>query len=48
MPWLTGWKEISAYTGRHVQTCRRWTKRYGMPVLRDPGGRPVALAEQLD
>lgn len=46
--WLTGWKQISAYTGKCIDTCRKWSKKYGMPVHRDPGGGPVAFPEQLD
>ena len=46
--WLTGWKQIGAYMGKHADTARKWAKRYGLPILRDPAGGPVAIPEQLD
>ncbi len=46
--WLTGWKQISRYIGRCVDTAKLYYKQYGMPVLRDPSETPVAIPEQLD
>jgi len=48
MPWLTGWRRIGDYLQVHWKTARRWHKQYGMPVLRRPGGRPVALVVELN
>jgi hypothetical protein len=31
---LDSWKEISAYLGRDVRTCRRWEAHLGLPVHR--------------
>ena len=48
LPWLTGWNAI----GRHIgttdwKTMKKYVKKYGMPVRRMPGGRPVAIPEEL-
>ncbi len=45
--WLKGWKEISKYLGRSQRTLQRWEKT-GLPVLRDPAGRPIAKREHID
>jgi len=34
---LTTWKEIASYLDRDVRTCRRWEKKYGLPVHRMEG-----------
>ena len=46
--WLTGWKAIAEYVGLHVQTCKRYKKRYSMPISYLPGGTPVAIPYELD
>ena len=46
--WLTGWKEISAYVGLHIKTCKRYKKKYSLPVSYLPGGTPVCLPAELD
>ena len=45
--WLTGWQEIGKYLGKSSRTVQRYA-RIGMPFLRDPGGRPMAMKSQLD
>jgi hypothetical protein len=49
---LTSWKEISAYLGRDVRTCRRWEKSFGLPIHRlDPDSeksRVFAYRDELD
>lgn len=46
--WLKGRKDI----GNHMNVCwdtvRRWRRKYGCPVHVAPGGRPIALASELD
>jgi hypothetical protein len=46
--WLTGWKEISQYVGLHIRTCKRYKKKYSLPVKHLPGGTPVSLPYELD
>jgi len=46
--WLTGWKEISKYAGVCVMTCKRYRKKYSMPVNYLPGGTPVSIPQELD
>lgn len=46
--WLTGWKEIAAYIGLSIKTCKRYKKKYSLPVRSLPGGKPVALPLELD
>ena len=45
--WLNGWSEISQYLGRSKRTLMRWEKN-GLPVMRDPSGRPIALRLHID
>jgi tetratricopeptide (TPR) repeat protein len=48
---LDSWKEISAYLGRGVRTCRRWERDLGLPVHRLDGStkaRVFAYASELD
>ncbi len=45
--WLKGWKEISKYLGRSQRTLQRWEKS-GLPIMRDPAGRPIAKPEHID
>ena len=37
---LTGWKDIANYLGVSVKTAKRYYKKYGLPVLRLPTGKP--------
>lgn len=46
--WLTGWKQISDYTQLSKSTCKRYRKKYSMPVNYLPGGDVVALPLELD
>jgi len=34
---LTSWKEIASYLDRDVRTCRRWEKKYSLPIHRMEG-----------
>ena len=48
---LQSWKEISAYLGRDVRTCRRWEKHLGLPVHRldgSPRARVLAYKDEVD
>ena len=40
---ITGWKNIAHYCGVSVRTAKRYHYKYGMPVLRWPGERPVII-----
>jgi hypothetical protein len=46
--WLTGWKEIANHVGLHIRTCKRYKKKYSLPVHYLPGGTPVSLPYELD
>ena len=49
--WLTGWKDIAAYVGLHIRTCKRYKKKYSLPVRSLPAdkrGKPIALKYELD
>ena len=45
--WLTGWREIGKYLGKSARTAQRYA-RDGMPFLRGPSGRPMAMKSHLD
>jgi tetratricopeptide (TPR) repeat protein len=48
---LQSWKEIAAYLGRDVRTCRRWELELGLPVHRldgSPKARVVAYQDEID
>ena len=48
---LQSWKDISAYLGRDVRTCRRWEERLGLPVHRlngSPKARVMAYKDEID
>ena len=48
---LDSWKEIAAYLGRSVKTCRRWEHELGLPIHRledSPKARVFAYPEELD
>ena len=48
---LQSWKEISAYLGRDVRTCRRWEEHLGLPVHRlngSPKARVLAYKDEVD
>jgi len=33
---LDSWKDIAAYLGRNVRTCRNWEKDLGLPIHSGP------------
>ncbi len=48
---LDSWKEIAAYLGRSVKTCRRWEHELGLPVHRleeSPKARVFAYPDEVD
>ena len=48
---LSSWKEIAAYLACDERTCRRWEKRYGLPVYRispDSKARVYSYKDELD
>jgi tetratricopeptide (TPR) repeat protein/TolB-like protein len=48
---LQSWKEIAAYLGRDVRTCRRWEENLGLPVHRldgSPKARVMAYKDEVD
>ena len=48
---LQSWKEISAYLGRDVRTCRRWEENLGLPIHRldgSPKARVLAYKDEID
>jgi tetratricopeptide (TPR) repeat protein/TolB-like protein len=48
---LDSWKQISAYLGRDVRTCRRWEEHLGLPVHRlngSPKARVRAYKDEVD
>jgi len=48
---LQSWKDISAYLGRDVRTCRRWEEKLGLPVHRLNGSakaRVMAYKDEID
>ncbi len=45
--WLVGWTDIGKYLGKSAKTAQRWA-RNGMPIFRDPSGRPMAQKSHLD
>jgi tetratricopeptide (TPR) repeat protein len=48
---LDSWKEIAAYLGRSVKTCRRWEHELSLPVHRledSPKARVFAYPEEID
>jgi tetratricopeptide (TPR) repeat protein len=48
---LQSWKEISAYLGRDVRTCRRWEEHLGLPVHRLNGStkaRVMAYKDEIE
>lgn len=48
---LESWKEISAYLGRDIRTCRRWEVELGLPVKRledSPRARVRAYKDEID
>jgi len=50
-PVLQSWKDISAYLGRDVRTCRRWEEKLGLPVHRLNGSakaRVMAYKDEID
>ncbi|MCJ7582371.1 MAG: hypothetical protein MUP98_17790, partial [Candidatus Aminicenantes bacterium] len=45
------WKEISIYLDRHITTCQRWEKEFGLPVYRldgSPRARVFAFKDEID
>ncbi len=48
---LQSWKDISAYLGRDIRTCRRWEENLGLPVHRLNGStkaRVLAYKDEVD
>ncbi len=48
---LDSWKEIAAYLGRSVKTCRRWEHELSLPVHRledSPKARVFTYKDELD
>ena len=48
---LSSWKEIAAYLDCGERTCRRWEKKYGLPVYRidpDSKARVYSYKDELD
>lgn len=48
---LQSWKEIAAYLGRDVRTCRRWEEHLGLPIHRldgSPKARVLAYKDEID
>jgi tetratricopeptide (TPR) repeat protein len=48
---LQSWKEIAAYLGRDIRTCRRWEEHLGLPVHRldgSPKARVLAYKDEID
>jgi hypothetical protein len=48
---LDSWKEIAAYLGRSVKTCRRWEHELDLPIHRledSPKARVFAYQDELD
>jgi tetratricopeptide (TPR) repeat protein len=48
---LQSWKEISAYLGRDIRTCRRWEENLGLPIHRldgSPKARVLAYKDEID
>jgi hypothetical protein len=49
--YLDSWKEISAYLGRNVRTCRNWERDLGLPVHRldgSPKSHVFAYTGEID
>ena len=46
--WLVGRKAISDYMNVCWDTVRKWRREYGCPIYKGPGGRPTAMADELD
>jgi hypothetical protein len=49
--YLDSWKEISAYLGRNVRTCRNWERELGLPVHRldgSPKSHVFAYTGEID
>ena len=45
---LQSWKEIAAYLGRDVRTCRRWEEHLGLPIHRLNGSRRARVLAYRD
>ena len=45
--WIFGWDNIGQCLGKTARTAQRYA-RNGMPVFRDPGGRPMARKDLID
>lgn len=44
---LVGLSQIGKFLNRCPRTVQRWQQHQGLPVLRDPGGRPMALQSHI-
>ncbi|KKM93921.1 hypothetical protein LCGC14_1203530 [marine sediment metagenome] len=48
LPWLAGWKRIGNFIGvTDRKTLKKYKRKFGLPIRRLPGGRPVAIPEEL-
>jgi hypothetical protein len=46
--WLTGWKKIGLYIDYTPEMAKFYHKKFGLPITRSPGGKPMALPKKLD
>lgn len=49
--YLDSWKDIAAYLGRNVRTCRNWERDHGLPIHRlddSPKSRVFAYTGEID
>ncbi len=46
---VTGWRGICKLLNvKDVKALRRYADRYGMPIRRLPGGRPIVIVTELE
>ena len=44
---IVGWKEIARHLGVTPQTVKLYNKKFGMPILRLPSGKPVTYPDLI-